>query len=63
MQIRNATADALYIELPEAIILTQDWSRPVNDLRAAVKELSRLISEPAAKALTPTASSHAPGTG
>ncbi|ERF72344.1 hypothetical protein EPUS_06100 [Endocarpon pusillum Z07020] len=45
--IRKAAADALYTELPNGDILTQDWSRPAKDLKEVVAGLTRPNMEPA----------------
>lgn len=41
MQIRKAAAEALYTEMPDGVLLIQDWSRPVKDLKEVVAGLTR----------------------
>ena len=50
MQIRKAAADALYTELPNGVLLVQDWSRPAKDLKEVVTGLTRPNLEPAGMA-------------
>lgn len=45
MQVRNAAADALYTELPEEVLLMQDWSRAAKDLKEVVVGLTDRIED------------------
>jgi hypothetical protein len=45
MQIRNAAADALYMELQDDLLLTQDWSSPPKELKEVVMRLSKEFKE------------------
>ena len=45
MQIRNAAADALYLEIPNEWLIIQDWSTPPKELKEQVRLFSRGVDE------------------
>ena len=49
MQVRNAAADALYAQIPDEMLLVQDWSRPPTELKGVVIKLKE-VSEVSAVA-------------